>query len=127
MALALRLVGDASPDAEAGAARQAGARFWKPLALALGLAAAAATTGLLLRRSAPEAEPLRLVVQPPRGALLPRSTGSLPIAVSPDGRRVAFVASTGGVGRALEFPGAPEAGARSAPRPAPTSPFSSGK
>ena len=96
VALALRLVGEAQGDDDARAERRTGSRFWKPLALALGLVAAASTAGLLLRRSAPEAGPLRFVVQPPRGALLPRSTMGLPITVSPDGRRVAFVASTSG-------------------------------
>jgi Tol biopolymer transport system component len=42
-------------------------------------------------------EPLRFVVPPPTGFLLPRSTMGLPIAVAPDGRRVAFLAGAGGV------------------------------
>ena len=92
VALALRLVGDA-PDA---AAAPAGSRAWKGLAAGLGLVAAAALAAVLLRRDDPGPGLLRFAVKPPPGALLPRSTMGLPIAVSPDGRRVAFVASTGG-------------------------------
>ena len=96
VALALRLVGDAPTAPRRGrpldGAPASGSRSrWRS-----GSWPRRPTASLLLRRSAPEAEPLRFVVQPPRGALLPRSTMGLPVAVSPDGRRVAFVASTGG-------------------------------
>ena len=42
-------------------------------------------------------EPLRFVVPPPKAALLARPTMSCVVAAAPDGRRIAFVAITGGV------------------------------
>ncbi len=63
----------------------------------LGLAAAGAAAALLPGRRPPEAAPLRFAVALPTGVLVPRPTQGTPLAVSPDGRRIVFTASAGGV------------------------------
>ena len=96
VALALRFVGEtASSTASPGARRRPG--LWPALTAAFAVVAALAVAGLWLRPGAPAAEPLRFVVPPPPGALLPRPNVTPVIAAAPDGRRVAFVANSGGV------------------------------
>jgi hypothetical protein len=68
---------------------------WALAASLLALAAAAATAALVARRP-PTARPLRFAVMPEPGVLLAQPTAATPFAVSPDGRRIAFVANAGG-------------------------------
>jgi len=68
---------------------------WTLAASLLGLAAAAATAALVTRRPLP-AQPLRFAVMAEPGVLLAQPTAATPLAVSPDGRRIAFVANAGG-------------------------------
>ena len=104
VARGLRLVADSIGDDRSAAPadesfpRQGRLRRWlaaAALVLVGGLAAAA----LLPRRGPVAPEPLRFVVRPPAGALLPRGNISLVVAVAPDGRQVAFVASADGTPR----------------------------
>ena len=71
VALALRLVGEAASPAGSPAGRRRPG-LWPALTAAFAVVAALAVAGLLRRPSAPAAEPLRFVVPPPPGALLPR-------------------------------------------------------
>ena len=91
----LRLVEEAlaRPAAEPGKAP------WPRWAVAFGAAGlvVALAAGLLAALRPRPAQPLRFAVAPPAGVLLPRPTLGTPIAVSPDGRRIAFMATTGGV------------------------------
>jgi len=70
---------------------------WALVVGGLGLAAAAGAAAFLLGRPPRDVEPLRFAVAPPSGVLLPRPTMGTPLAASPDGRRVAFTGTSGGV------------------------------
>jgi Tol biopolymer transport system component len=87
----------AHPPAEAKTGPRASP--WALAAGALGVAAAATVTTLLLVRfvGRPAAAPLLFTVVPPAGVLVHRPTIAHPFAVAPDGRRIAFTATAGGV------------------------------
>jgi len=77
-------------------ARPAASRWPLPLAAALlALATAGAAWGWLSARTQPKS-PLRFALMPPAGVMLSRPTAGTGFAVSPDGRRLVFSASTGG-------------------------------
>ena len=69
---------------------------WALATSLLALAAAAGAMAALVARRPPLARPLRFAVMPEPGVLLARPTAATPFAVSPDGRRIAFVANAGG-------------------------------
>jgi Tol biopolymer transport system component len=70
--------------------------LWPAIAGALGLAAVAALAALWGAGREPASESLRFVVPPPNGTILIRPAVSPVLAASPDGRRLAFVATAGG-------------------------------
>ncbi len=81
------------------AARQSGGRGRLPRALpwalALGLAVALAATLVFARRPSPVAETITAEIAPPPGTAFDlRSRGPGPVAISPDGTRVAFAAQS---------------------------------
>jgi Tol biopolymer transport system component len=93
----LRLAESATARAAAAAARPASR--WR-LAIAAGAVAAlaaAALTAVLVARPARPLQPLRFAVMPPPGVLLAQPTAATSFAVSPDGRRIAFIANSAGL------------------------------
>ncbi len=63
---------------------------------ALALAVAGVTAALVARPARP-LQPLRFAIMPPPGVLLAQPTAATSFAVSPDGRRIAFIANSGGL------------------------------
>ncbi len=92
VARALRLVAEAAPPPPAAAAFRW--RFWPAIALAA-LAATAASVALLTGRTDKEPDPLRWTITAPEGVPLGRPVLTTVLAVSPDGRRIAFVGHGG--------------------------------
>ncbi len=96
MARGLRLVEEGTAGSRPPPARAPRSSRWAFAVGALGLAAAAGATALLLARGPRAVEPLRFAVAAPAGVLLSRPTMGTPFAVSPDGRRIVFSGGVGG-------------------------------
>jgi eukaryotic-like serine/threonine-protein kinase len=92
--LSLVEAGLSHPEAEP--TRASAASRWPLVVGFAGLAVAAVTIGMLFARRPPAVASLRFSVAPPAGVALPRPTTGTPLAVSPDGRSVVFVGSSGG-------------------------------
>jgi eukaryotic-like serine/threonine-protein kinase len=95
VARGLQLLEEATGRAGAGSRPAALVSWWAIGIGVLGLAAAVAA--LLLARRPRTVEPLSFAVTPPPGLLVARLTMDTPFAVSPDGRRIVFMAGAGGV------------------------------
>ena len=96
VARGLRLVEEGTAGSRPLPARAPRSSRWAFAVGALGLAAAAGATALLLAQGPRAVEPLRFAVAAPAGVLLSRPTMGTPFAVSPDGRRIVFSGGVGG-------------------------------
>ena len=92
--LQLAMVESEAPETGAGAAPGKPRRIWPLLAAAAAVGAAAVALASLLwtRPAEPSARPIRFAFPPPAGVEFSQSGEASPMAFSPDGRRVAFVA-----------------------------------
>jgi Tol biopolymer transport system component len=96
VARGLRLVEEGGTRPGTGPRPSSPPSRWAIAVGVVGLAGAAAATGLLLVRRPQVVEPLRFAVPPPAGVLLPRPTMGVSFAASPDGRRIVFTAAADG-------------------------------
>jgi Tol biopolymer transport system component len=95
--LELTWVANGSPTAQAVASRMRFGRGWIAWAAAIAVVAAAVLGARSLRGLPPATDATRFVVAPPLGSAIGASENRMRLAISPDGRQLAFMAETDGV------------------------------